>query len=131
MPIPSRWSRLVKRWTICSNLAVSPSCNDDSALAAKLWPRLSALPSSSRRSASFVVRTSYHDEASETNVTPRINAMINRKLRIFILRQSFCRKLKNQSRRGLPKQEDLVNLSSHPFPIAGQGLVDQTDLIHY
>src|SRR3979490_708425 len=119
MPIPSRWSRLLERSTICFNLAVSPACKDDSALAAKLWPRVSALLSSSRRGESFVVLTSYQDEASETKVTPRINATINRKLRIFMTRQSFCRKLRNQSHDLLSK--GTVNLPSHPFPIASQG----------
>src|SRR6266702_6923008 len=111
MPIPSRWSRLLDRWTTCSNLAVSPASKDDSALAAKLWPRVSALLSSSRRRESFVVLTSYQDEASETKVTPIINATINRKLRIFMTRQSFCRKLRNQSR-GAPEQGN----GESPFP---------------
>src|ERR1700737_4225584 len=103
MPIPSRWSRLLDRWTICSNLAVSPASKDDSALAARLWPRVLALLSSFRRRESFVVLTSYQDHASETKVTPRINATINRKLRIFMTRQSFCRKQRNQSH-GSPQQ---------------------------
>jgi len=42
------------------------------------------LLSSSPRNASWVVFTSYHDEASDTRDTPMINATINRKLRLFI-----------------------------------------------
>src|SRR5580704_8085689 len=63
---------------------MSPPCRNDSALPARLSPKVSAFRSRSRRKASFSAWTSYHDEASDTRVTPTISATINRKLRIRI-----------------------------------------------
>ena len=75
---------MVKCSTSCSRPVLFPVCRYDSALPARLSPRVSALRSRSRRSSSFSARTSYQDETRDTSVIPTIKATISRKLRIRI-----------------------------------------------